>query len=84
LHMRLPPGYRAHLDPDVLILGRADGSVVARFNARELVAEEVEQAAWEDYGKAAKGSSLSHAPSVPRRPSPSRPRSVPWPPRPPA
>jgi hypothetical protein len=84
LHLRLPPGYHAHLDPDVLVLGRADGSVVAWFNGRELVAEEVEQAAWEDYGEAAKGSSLSRAPSVTRRPSTSRPRSVPWPPRPPA
>jgi hypothetical protein len=52
LHLRLPPGYHAHLDPDVLVLGRADGSVVGRFNSPGLVAEEVEGAAWEDYGAA--------------------------------
>ena len=46
LHLRLPPGYHAHLDPDVLVLGRADGSVVGRFNGPGLVAEEVERAAW--------------------------------------
>jgi hypothetical protein len=48
LHLRLPPGYHAHLDPDVLVLGRTDGSVVARFSGQGLVAEEVEWAAWED------------------------------------
>jgi hypothetical protein len=49
LHLRLPPGYHAHLDPDVLVLRTTDGSVVARFSRRGLVAEEVERAAWEDY-----------------------------------
>jgi hypothetical protein len=53
LHLRLPPGYHAHLEPDVLVLERADGSVVGRFNGPGLVAEEVERAAWEDYGGAA-------------------------------
>jgi hypothetical protein len=81
LHLRLPPGYHAHLDPDVLVLGRTDGSVVARFSGQGLVAEEVERAAWEDYGAAGGGLSQSRTPSV-RRPPASRPRSVPWPPRP--
>jgi hypothetical protein len=53
--LRLPPGYHAHLDPDVLVLGRTEGSVVARFSSRGLVAEEVERAAWEDYVAAGGG-----------------------------
>ncbi len=85
MHLRLPPGYHAHLDPDVLVLGRADGSVVARFNGPGLVAEEVERAAWEDYGEAAgRRPSTSRAPSGRRRPPASRPRSGPWQPRPPS
>jgi hypothetical protein len=84
LHLRLPPGYRTHLDPDVLVLRRADGSVVARFSGRGLVAEEVERAAWEDYGDTAEGPAPSHAPSGRPRPPAARPRSVPWPPRPPS
>jgi hypothetical protein len=82
LHLRLPPGYHAHLDPDVLVLRRTDGSVVARFSGQGLVAEEVESAAWEDYGTAGGGLSPSQALSVRRRPPASRARSVPWPPRP--
>ena len=50
--LHLPPGYQAHLDSDVLILRRADGSQVALFSSRGVVAEVVEQAAWEDYGEA--------------------------------
>jgi hypothetical protein len=83
LHLRLPFGYHAHLDPEFLVLGRTDGSVVARFSVRGLVTEEVERAAWEDYGATGGGPSPSRAPSV-RRPAASRPRSVPWPPRPPS
>ena len=85
MHLRLPPGYYAHLDPDVLVLlGRADGSVVGRFNGRRFVAEEVERAAWEDYGTAAGWRiSPNRAPSG-RRPPASRPRSDLWPPRPPS
>jgi hypothetical protein len=82
LHLRLPPGYHAHLDPEFLVLGRAVGSVVARFSGRGLVAEEVERAAWEDYGDAGGGLSQSRAPSERRRPPASRPGSVPWPPHP--
>jgi hypothetical protein len=85
LHLRLPPGYRAHLDPEVLALVRADGSVVGCFSGRGLVAEEVEQAAWEDYGEAAgRRTSPSRAPSGRHRPAATRPRSGPWPPRPPS
>jgi hypothetical protein len=83
LHLRLPPCYHAHLDPDVLVLRRADGSVVARFSGRGLVAEAVEQAAWEDHGVAAEGPSPSRSPSG-RRPTASRARVRPWPPRPPS
>jgi hypothetical protein len=84
LHLNLPPGYQAHLDPEFLVLSRTDGSVVARFSGRGVVAEEVERAAWEDYGDASGGLSRSRASSVPRRPPASRPRSVAWPPRPPS
>jgi hypothetical protein len=83
LRLRLPSGYYAHPDPDILILKRADGSVVARFSGRGFVAEEVERAAWEDYGDAAEGPSKSRAPSG-RRHASSRPRSDPLPPHPPA
>jgi hypothetical protein len=55
LHLNLPPGYQAHFDPEFLVLGRTDGSVVARFSGRGLVAEEVERTAWEDYGDDAGG-----------------------------
>jgi hypothetical protein len=51
-YVHLPPGYRAHLDPDVLVLSRADGSRVTLFSSRGFVAEVVEQAAWEDYSAA--------------------------------
>ena len=74
----------AHLDPDVLVLRRADGSVVARFSSRGFVVEEAERSAWRDYGRAAEGPSPRHAPSGRRHPPASRPRSVPWPPRPPS
>jgi hypothetical protein len=83
LHLNLPPGYHAHLDPEFLVLGRTDGSVVARFSGRGVVAEEVERAAWEDYGDAAGGGlSPSLDLSLPRHSPASRSRSVPWPPRP--
>ncbi len=84
MNLRLPPGYHAHPDPEVLVLGRADGSVVAPFSGRSFFAEEVERAAWEDYGNTAKGPFPSRAPDGRRRPTASRARSLPWPPRPPA
>jgi hypothetical protein len=49
-YLHLPPGYHASLDPDVLILIRADGSQAALFSIRGFVAEIVELTAWEDYG----------------------------------
>ncbi len=82
MRLRLPPGYRAHFYPDVLVLERADGFVVARFSALWFAAEEVERTAWEDYGEAAGDPSPSRAPSWRRR-LPSRARVRPWPPRPP-
>jgi hypothetical protein len=45
LHLGLPSGYRAHFDPDVLVLKRADGPVVARFSGLGFAAEEVERTA---------------------------------------
>jgi hypothetical protein len=83
VHLRLPPGYHAHLDPDVLVLERADGSVVARFSGRSFVAEGVERAAWEDYGGGEKDPSPSRAPSSGRSRPPSRARARSWLPRPP-
>jgi hypothetical protein len=49
--LHLPPGYRVRLDPDVLVLIRADGSQVALFSREGFVAEAVEQAAWEDHNE---------------------------------
>jgi hypothetical protein len=72
LRLRLPPGYHAYPDPDVLVLERADGSVVARFSGRGFAAEAVERAALEDYGDDAKGPALRRTPSG-RRPPPALP-----------
>ena len=51
MRLGLPPGYRAHFDPDVLVLERADGSMVARFSGLGFAEEEVERTAREDYGE---------------------------------
>ena len=45
----LPPGYSLRTDPDLLVLLRPDGSVVASFSARGAVPLEVIAAAWEDF-----------------------------------
>ena len=45
----LPPGYRLEEDPDVLLLLRPDGSLVAAFSAQAADPPEVFAAAWEDY-----------------------------------
>jgi hypothetical protein len=46
----LPPGYRLHRsDPDVLVLRRPEGWVVAYFSARGATREAIEEAAWEDH-----------------------------------
>ncbi len=47
--MDLPPSYRLDEDPDLLMLLRPDGSVVAAFSARGADTLEVIAAAWEDY-----------------------------------
>jgi len=47
---RLPPGYRLdRSDPDVLVLRRAEGSVVARFSVWGTTREVVELEAKKDY-----------------------------------
>jgi hypothetical protein len=45
----LPPGYRLRNDPDLLVLLRPDGSVVAAFSALGADPIEVIASAWEDY-----------------------------------
>ena len=46
----LPPGYYLdRSDPEVLVLRRAEGEVVGRFNAQGYLAESVEREAWEDH-----------------------------------
>jgi hypothetical protein len=46
----LPPGYYLdRSDPEVLVLRRGEGSVVARFSAPGYLGESVEQEAWEDH-----------------------------------
>ena len=44
----LPFGYHPEFDADLLLLRRADGSVVAAFSARGADLFEVELAVWED------------------------------------
>jgi hypothetical protein len=44
----LPFGYYVELEPDVLLLRRSDGSLVAAFSARGVDLFEVELAVWED------------------------------------
>ena len=51
--LRLPPGYRLdRSDPDVWMLRRAGGWVVAHFSAQGVAEEAVERIAWEDYSSA--------------------------------
>jgi hypothetical protein len=80
LDLHLPRGYHTQLDPEVLVLRRADGSQAALFSSRGYVAEAVEQAACEDYGDEPERPSR-HRASSERHPPP---RELPWPPRPPA
>ena len=42
------PGYRLDRDPELLILRRPDGSIIAAFSVRGTPPEAVEKAAWED------------------------------------
>lgn len=47
---RLPPGYRLdRSDPDVWMLRRSEGWVVAYFSAWGVTKEAIEETAWEDY-----------------------------------
>jgi len=48
-NLHIPPGYHTYLDPEVLILRRADGTQVALFSREGFVAGRVEQVAWADY-----------------------------------
>ena len=45
----LPPGYSLEMDPDVLVLRRAEGSIVATFSAMGADPSEVEREVREDY-----------------------------------
>jgi hypothetical protein len=49
LGFRLPPGYRVQMGPDVLVLRRADGLMVAAFVTPVADPNEVEREAAEDY-----------------------------------
>ena len=74
-NLHLPPGYHAHLEPDVLILRRDDGSHVALFSRGGFVAERVEQAAWADYDEPEGPSWFCTSSERPRR------HGFPWSPR---
>jgi hypothetical protein len=63
--LELPPGYRLRLDPDLLLLCRPDGSEVAAFSARGVLAERLEAVAWED-ARARGGRMLPEHPHPPR------------------
>ncbi len=65
----LPPGYRLRRDPDLLLLRRPDGSVVAAFSASGAAEEAVERAAREDATSDAAAEDLTGRPA----PSPPRP-----------
>jgi len=62
----LPPGYRPRPDPNLLLLCRPDGSEVAAFGARGVLAERAEVAAWED-ARARGARMLPERPHLPRR-----------------
>lgn len=47
--MSLPEGYRLQRAPDVPLLLRSDGLLVAAFSARGAAEWAVETAAWEDH-----------------------------------
>ena len=49
MELRLPPGFSLERDPDIWTLRRPDGSSVASFSARGVVAETIEEVAWEDH-----------------------------------
>ena len=45
----LPPGYRLERDPELPILRRPDGTIVAAFSVRGATAEAIETTAWNDH-----------------------------------
>lgn len=46
----LPPDYRLdESDPDVVVLLRPEGTVVAHFSAQGATKEAIEAAAWDEY-----------------------------------
>ncbi len=65
----LPPGYRIHLGVNLLVLRRADGSMVTAFGASSADPAEVKREAEKDYLRAAKA-----------RPSGPHPHAAPGPP----
>lgn len=65
--LRLPPGYQLERDPDMLVLRRPDGSMVATFSARGVVPEHVEEAAWEDTARNQSGDGPQSPEEQPRR-----------------
>jgi len=67
MKQRLPPGYYLDRDPDIWTLRRSDGSSVAAFSAREVVAGTIEGAAWEDHRR-------EHLPAKMARPGRDRTR----------
>ncbi len=51
----LPPGYRIHLGVNLLVLRRADGSMVTAFGASSADPAEVEEEAEKDYRMSGQG-----------------------------
>ena len=48
--LHLPPGYQLDMgDPDVWMLRRPRGWIVAHFSARGAIKEAIEKTAWEDH-----------------------------------
>ncbi len=45
---KLPPSYTLERDPDLLVLRRPNGSMVAAFSAFGVDPREIEREAWED------------------------------------
>jgi hypothetical protein len=75
---RLPPGYRLQAGPDVLVLRRADGLMVAAFVAPGVDRAEVEREAAKDFWRSGRPSGLPAAglPGFSSRPPRRHPRST--------
>lgn len=76
---RLPPGYRLQAGPDVLVLRRPDGLMVAAFVAPGVNRAEVEREAAKDFWRSGRPSGLPAAglPGFSSRPPRRHPRSTP-------